>query len=99
LPILPVIHYLLPIIQIRFGHGCLTLNLGYLPVPGKQDLQTGNESASFMKRCAILFAILIVTLILAVWSEHRTDKVSMKGVALEGGQPAIRTEMTDPLSR
>lgn len=36
-----------------------------------------------MKRCAILFAILIITLFIAVWVEQRHGEISMDEVALE----------------
>jgi len=36
-----------------------------------------------MKRCAILFAILIITLFIAVWSEQKHGTLPVDEIALE----------------
>lgn len=51
-----------------------------------------------MKRCAILFAILILTLIAAVWVENRRDAISMDDLAVEDIKSAKSAETSDPLS-
>jgi hypothetical protein len=51
-----------------------------------------------MKRCAILFAILVLTLIIAVWVENRRDTISMDDVALEDIKSVQSAETSDPLS-
>lgn|GEM_PF-2324766 len=52
-----------------------------------------------MKRCVILFAILIVTLIIAVWTDHNKTSAPSEEVALEAGHPASQPQVADPLSK
>jgi lipoprotein NlpI len=52
-----------------------------------------------MKRCAIFFALLIATLLIAVWSEHRQSIVSEEDVVLGNHGPALQHEVADPLSK
>lgn len=46
-----------------------------------------------MKRCAVFFAILIITLFIAVWVEQRHGEISMDDVALED-MTTIQTSKT-----
>jgi len=51
-----------------------------------------------MKRCAILFAILILTLIIAVFVENSRDTISMDDVAVEDINSVKSAEGSEPLS-
>jgi hypothetical protein len=51
-----------------------------------------------MKRCAILFAILVLTLIFAVWVENSRDKISIDDIALEDIKSVKSAEAPEPLS-
>jgi hypothetical protein len=51
-----------------------------------------------MKRCAILFAILILTLIIAVWVENSRNTISMDDVALEDVKSVKSAEASEQFS-
>ena len=52
-----------------------------------------------MKRCAIFFAILIATLLIAVWAEHRHRIVSEHEVVVGNNMPAVGQDVNDPFTK
>ena len=56
-------------------------------------------TSGIMKRCAIFFAILIATLLIAVWMEHRHGIVSEHEVVLGNNVPAVGQDVNDPFAK
>lgn len=52
-----------------------------------------------MKRCAIFFALLIATLLIAVWTENRKRIVLEEDVALSNHAPALGQDVADPFTK
>jgi hypothetical protein len=46
-----------------------------------------------MKRCAIFFALLIITLVVAVLTEHRNNTLPMQDVTMESGNSMVRQDV------
>jgi hypothetical protein len=46
-----------------------------------------------MKRCAIFFALLIITLVVAVLTEHRNNTLPMEDVTMESGNSMVRQDV------
>jgi hypothetical protein len=46
-----------------------------------------------MKRCAVFFALLILTLVIAIQTENRANALPLEEVAIDGGNSMARQEV------